>query len=143
MKMSFDFITNFDEVRQEQLLDLFQSAWWTKTRSPEQVTKMVEHTAFNFGLVDTQEDQLVAYTRVLSDRVFKGLLFDVIVDPAYRGQGLGKMIVQKVLEQEAIQQLEVVELYCLPEHQSYYEQFGFRLMNEKFCFMRIGQQPEN
>ena len=48
-----------------------------------------------------------------------------------------------VMEDPGIKKLEVLELYCLPKHQSYYERFGFQLMNEKFCFMRVGSQPEN
>ena len=87
--MSFEVITTFDAYRQKQLRALYQHAWWTKTRTLEEIEMMIANTQFNFGLVDTNSDQLVAYTRVLSDRIYKGFIFDVIVDPALRGHGLG------------------------------------------------------
>ena len=48
---------------------------------------MLAHTTFTFGLVDDSNDQLVTFTRVLSDGIFKAIIFDVIVSPQYRGTG--------------------------------------------------------
>ena len=129
--------TNVEEIHIPQLLSLYQNEWWTKTRTSKEVKIMLANTTFVFGLVDDANNQLVAFTRVLSDGIFKAILFDVIVDPKYRGLGLGKRIVQEVINHSDLSKIESMELYCLPKHQSFYAALGFRVMHDKFNFMRL------
>jgi predicted GNAT family N-acyltransferase len=70
-------------------------------------------------------DRLVGFTRVLTDRAFKALIFDVIVAQAHRHAGLGQRLIQHVLDHPMLAQVEHIELYCKPELIPFYEHWGF------------------
>ncbi len=62
---------------------------------------------------------------VLTDFVFKGLIFDVIVAPGHRDRGLGDEVVSLILNHEKLREVRSMELYCLPELVPFYERHGF------------------
>jgi GNAT superfamily N-acetyltransferase len=123
--MNFEFIDRLDDSQMDDLLQLYQGEWWSKGRSVEEVRTALAHTDFVFGLCDPTSRRLIAFTRVLTDRVFKALMFDVIVHPDYRGTGIGTALMQQVLAYPALQQVQHVELYCLPERFRLYHSLGF------------------
>jgi predicted GNAT family acetyltransferase len=123
--MDFEFIDHFDASHMDDLLQLYQGEWWSKGRSLEEVRTAMAHSDFAFGFCHPATHRLVAFTRVLTDRVFKALLFDVIVHPEYRGTGLGTTFMQRVLANPALQQVQHIELYCLPERFRLYHSLGF------------------
>lgn len=43
-----------------------------------------------------ETERLIGIARVTSDHVLNATIWDVVVDPAYQGQGLGKAIVEQV-----------------------------------------------
>lgn len=134
--MPYKLINEMDSLRLEQLMVLYANEWWTNTRKLEEVKKLISNTTFVFGVVYEETDELVGFTRVLSDKVYKALVFDVIVRPDHRDKQLGKMLIEAVLNQPEIKQVETVELYCHEFHEPFYEKFGFFSMNEKMKFMR-------
>lgn len=38
----------------------------------------------------------MAFARILTDYVYKALILDVIVEPAYRGRGLGRLLMESI-----------------------------------------------
>ena len=117
-------ITEFTEQRIVQVHQLYQDAWWAKGRSLSDTELCVRGSQLCFGLVD-QEDQLVGFTRVLSDFIFKALIFDVIISPTLQGQGRGTYLMNAVLNHDKLKNVQHIELYCLPELQEYYQRLGF------------------
>jgi predicted GNAT family N-acyltransferase len=57
--------------------------------------------------------------------VFKALIFDVIVAPNRRDEGLGRHLIEKILQDSDLKKVKHIELYCLPELVPFYEKFGF------------------
>lgn len=123
--MTFELITKFDEPRVQQLCALYQDEWWSRDRSIEQVRRLVEHSDFLFGYRDPESNELMAFARVLSDRVFKALIFDVIVAPRCRGTGLGRTLIETILGHPILAGVKHVELYCLPDLVPFYRKLGF------------------
>ena len=113
-----------DERLIEQLHSLYRGEWWSNGRSLEETRRCVAGSQLCFALLD-EADQLLAFTRVLTDFIFKAVIFDVIVAPAHRGQGLGDELMQHVLQHERLRQVRHVELYCLPEMFAWYRRHGF------------------
>ncbi|TXI90239.1 MAG: N-acetyltransferase [Burkholderiaceae bacterium] len=108
----------------EQLWQLFQAEWWTKGRTLEDVQTLLSGPSLIFAYFD-QNDQLVGFARVLSDGVYKALLFDVICRQDQRGTGLGRRILHDVTHHPAIKKVQHLELYCKDEMLPFYEKFGF------------------
>ena len=67
---------NRDHIK--QLSDLYQNEWWSKGRTLEETKICVDSSQICIGLIDEQGN-LSGFARVLTDFVFKALIFDVIV----------------------------------------------------------------
>jgi len=118
-----------------QLHKLYQKEWWTDKRTLEETQKVVENSQIVIAMLD-ENNELQAFARVLTDYVFKALIFDVIVSEKYRGQGLGKELMSLVQNHSALEVVKHFELYCLPEMVGFYEDFGFTKELENLVFMR-------
>ena len=116
-------LLNDTQVR--QLHQLYQNEWWTKGRTLDDVRRMLDHSDYVFGLCEPQTDELVAFARVLTDRIFKAFIFDVIVAPRYRGHRVGAAMMDRILAHPDLASVKHFELYCLPELVPFYEQWGF------------------
>src|SRR4051812_5061151 len=85
------------EAQVVELHTLYQGEWWTVGRSLEDVRTMLAHSDFIFGVVARDSPQLLGFARVLSDHVYKGFIFDVIIHPEHRAAGLGTFLVEGIM----------------------------------------------
>jgi GNAT superfamily N-acetyltransferase len=132
------------EAQIQQLHSLYQGEWWTAKRSMADVRTVLDHSDFIFGVVTVDSQQLVGFTRVLSDRVFKALLFDVIVHPEHRGAGLGSILMKHILQHPVLSRVRHVELYCLPERREFYRRHGFTAdLGELQLMRRVNERQES
>lgn len=113
------------ESQIQDLWTLYQSEWWTKGREMADVRCMLEHSDIIIGLCEPATKRLVAFARVLTDYVYKALIFDVIVDAPHRGSGLGQALLDAIVGHPELQRVRHWELYCLPELIPFYERWGF------------------
>lgn len=102
--------------------DKDESAVAEETDMNEKSTKQVGDST----IAPIPKTQLIGFARVLTDYTIKALIFDVIIDREYRGYGLGKQIMETILQHGQLQGVQQFELYCLPEMEAFYEsKFGF------------------
>ena len=124
--MSYDNIINrLQERHIVQLHELYEQEWWTRGRTLEDVRAMVASSEYLYGLSEGPTDALVGFARVLTDTVFKSLIFDLIVDPGHRGQALGRQLMVHILRDPRLARVKHFELYCLPGLEPFYERLGF------------------
>jgi GNAT superfamily N-acetyltransferase len=97
MATTYRAIDTIDGDRLPQLMQLYRSEWWTSHRTSEQVRELVKWSDLVVGLCDSEDDRLVAFARVLTDRTFRAIIFDVIVATEHRGRGLGHRLIEEVL----------------------------------------------
>ena len=127
-----------DKLQQKhikQLHQLYQNEWWTDKRTLEETQKVVDNSSIIIGLADT-EDNLIAFSRVLTDFTFKAIVFDVIVENSLRHKGLGKKLMNLIVNHEKLQEVKHFELYCLPEMVEFYKAYGFEDNLNELIFMR-------
>lgn len=125
------------------LHQLYQTTWWSKGRELADIRRMLAHSDHLFGLCEPTTERLVAFARVLSDSVYRALIFDVIVDEAFRGQGLGRQLMDAVVSDPALQGLERLSLICTPEMVPFYEQWGFSCGELDLRLMRRLMSPQS
>jgi len=109
--------------------------------SLDDIRRMLEHTDITLGLCERATGRLAAFARVLTDRVFKGFIFDVIVDPACRGRGLGNRIMEAILGHPDLARVRHFELYCRPEMFPFYRRWGFTEDVGEILLMRRTAPP--
>ena len=136
MPIEYELIDHLSEEQISQLMALYRNEWWTKARTLAEVRRMLAHTDFIFAICEKESRRLVAFTRVLSDRVYKALLFDVIVAPEHREHQLGRALMNAVLNHVELKNVRHFELYCLPEMEAFYEKWGFTKELGGVNFMR-------
>lgn len=102
---------------------LLAQSFWAKERPLETIEKSVEHSLC-FAVFDMDTDKVVAFARVVTDWATVYYLCDVIVDEAHRGNGLGSMLVDWIVNKEERLRGQIGML--LTSHaQGLYARYGF------------------
>ncbi|NJK36784.1 MAG: GNAT family N-acetyltransferase [Oscillatoriales cyanobacterium RM1_1_9] len=88
---------------------------------------MAVNSDYCFGICDVGTDQLIGFARVLSAQVYRAFIYDVIATGNYRGQGLGRRLMEQIVSHPDLSQVECIQLFCLPEMMAFYQRFNFDL----------------
>ena len=104
-----------------QLLGLFHQAPWAKSRSLDDAKAMLRHT--DLTLCAWDGNRLIGFGRVLTDFIYRATIWDVIVDKAYQGQGVGTEIVRRILTHPRLERVELV--WLCTRRPGFYEKLGF------------------
>lgn len=128
-------IEQLTDPQVDDLLALYNHEWWCLDRRMEDVRRMLEGTDVTIGFADA-DGRLVAFARVLTDGVYKALIFDVIVAADHRDTGLGRRLMDAIVEHPRIRGVAHLELYCLPELEPFYRRWGFTSELGELRFMR-------
>jgi ribosomal protein S18 acetylase RimI-like enzyme len=79
-----------------QLKGLFlQAGWSDKVGDDDRLFAMLQHSTI--VLLAWDEDRLVGFVRCLTDFAFNGQINNLIVDKDYRGNGLGRKLIETIL----------------------------------------------
>lgn len=78
----------------EDYNDLRSGVGW-ETLENEQAQRGIENTYYLVAAI--KDERTIGLTRVISDGGYIALSADVIVNPDYQGQGIGKMLVEDAL----------------------------------------------
>jgi len=135
------FVSRLTSDHLDQLCRLYQGEWWSRGRKLDDVKRAVRHSDLIFAFCDSDTGRLVAFARVLTDFVYKALVFDVIVDRRYRNRGLGKMLLDALTSHPALLFVEHMELYCREELVPFYRKLGFTADLRNLRLMRKVQEP--
>jgi N-acetylglutamate synthase-like GNAT family acetyltransferase len=108
---------------------LLSTSYWAATRSRETIQKTIERSLC-FSLY--KQDVQIGFARVVTDFATVGWLGDVIIDLAYRGQGLGKWLVETIVSDERLKSLALI-LSTRDAH-TLYAQYGFRKEPDKLMW---------
>jgi N-acetylglutamate synthase-like GNAT family acetyltransferase len=104
-----------------QLVRLFRQAPWAKDRSLDDAKEMLRHTDVMLSAWDGE--QLIGFGRVLTDFVYRATIWDVIVDKAHQGQGVGTEIVQRILNHPRLKRVEL--FWLCTRRPGFYQKLGF------------------
>ncbi len=103
---------------------LSTEAYWHRWRTREHIERQLDGAWRVVGIYVEGEGDQVGFARAISDGVNDAYLADVIVDPAHRGNGLGKLLVRTMIDDGPGASLRWT-LFTADAH-GLYEQFGFR-----------------
>jgi len=120
----------------EALQALFEHAPWARRRTTEEICIMLENTDYHFSAWDGQ--RLVGFARVLTDRVYRATLWDVVVHPDYQGKGVGDEMMNKILAHPVLSKIEKFWLNTKDKF-GFYEKFGFVRSDQGMVRLRSPQ----
>ena len=105
-----------------RIMGWLAESYWAGWRPPAEVRQSWDAAAVVLGLYDGQD--LIGCARVVSDFTRFSYLSDVFVNPAYRGHGLGRWLVEIAVDHPAISENSRWLLHTSDAH-GLYERLGF------------------
>jgi GNAT superfamily N-acetyltransferase len=113
-------------------------SYWARGRPRDQIVRGIENS-LPFGVY--RDGAQVGFARIVTDYATFAWLADVYVLEAHRGQGLGKALIETVVEHPDVRGLPRVLLGTADAH-GLYERFGFRPLQGDERFMAIESRAD-
>ena len=102
---------------------LHRNAFWAKSRSINDLKKCLANSDIIVSLWVGNE--IVGFGRALTDGVYRGVLWDIVIDENHQGKGFGSLIMQTLLASKKIK--STTKLYLMTTNKKlFYSQFNFR-----------------
>ncbi len=117
-----DYLISDDPARLDldRICQLFSSTYWANKRTRQTVAASITNS-IPLGLY--HHDRQIGFARIVTDRATFAWLCDVVIDPDYRGQELGKWLVETLVSHPAAQ--VPLQLLRTKDAHTLYEQNGF------------------
>lgn len=113
-------ITDFMISTDKSLLDfdiihefISMESYWGLGRSPEVMEKAINNSAYCFGVYHENNyvRNQIGFARVVSDLTTFGYIADVFILSDYRGKGLGKWLMQTIVNHPELKTLKRLTLF--------------------------------
>ena len=130
--MNIIYIDNKKDLPPEQLNKLFVAVGWSDgSETPDMIQKGYRIPWVNSTIVISAWDneRLIGAVRVLSDTMFRSIIYDLMVLPEYPNKGIGKELVKRCIGHFPNSEWLV---QTTKEISNYYEKNGFTVNNDVF-----------
>ncbi len=109
----------------DQYFELFQTTGWQFhcPVTPEVLALALDRSWY--ALFAWDGDKLVGTGRVCTDGFLHAIIYDVIVAPDYQRRGIGKQIMERLVQVCLDAQIGTIQLFCARGKQPFYERLGF------------------
>lgn len=114
--------TDLDGIAPEQLHGFFEG--WPNPPTPQTHLRILRGSSAFVLAVDVASGRVVGFVNALSDGVLSAYLPLLEVLPAYRGRGIGRDLVRRVLAE--LGDLYMVDVTCDPDVVPFYRALGLR-----------------
>src|SRR5215212_2314165 len=117
----------------DAICDFFTRAYWAMGRPRERSERALANSLV-FGLYDGEKQ--IGLARVISDYSIFAYLCDVFIHEDYRAHGLGKWLIQTIMEHPDLKDIRRWVLITTNAH-GLYKQFGFTSMEDPEHWMQV------
>jgi predicted N-acetyltransferase YhbS len=120
-----DTIKNLPNLR---LHELFKIVGWSDGTETQDMIDKFSYPFINstFVISAWDNDKLVGAVRVLSDKIIRSVIHDLIVDPEYQGKGIGSTLLKMCIEKYPTSEWII---QTTEEIKTFYEKYGFKECN--------------
>ncbi|KAI9071194.1 hypothetical protein K1719_046842 [Acacia pycnantha] len=113
-----------DDLNLDQLNAIFVAVGFPK-RDPEKIRIALDNTETVLWVEYKKTKKPVAFARATGDGVFNAIIWDVVVDPSFQGIGLGKAVMERLIEELLEKGISNIALYSEPRVLGFYRPLGF------------------
>lgn len=136
--MNFRITDNKDDMDIDAIHNFISQSYWAKDVPKSVMIKAIENSlcfAVLAGDLSHSEKQ-VGFARLITDFATFAYLADVYILEEYRGNGLGKKMMQQIMAHPQLQGLRRIMLATRDAH-DLYAQYGFTELSDKKMFMQL------
>jgi len=110
----------------DAICDFLSRAYWADKRPRELIERSIKYS-LNFGVYEGERQ--IGFARVVTDQTIFAYLCDVFIHEDYRGQSLGKWMMECIMAHPDLQGLR---RWCLLTRDAHglYQQFGFTELSD-------------
>ena len=102
---------------------LNENAFWARNRTITDLEKCLANSDVIISLWVGNE--IVGFGRALTDGIYRGVLWDIVIDQNHQGKGFGKLIIKNLLSSRKIKNTK--KLYLMTTNKKiFYSQFDFK-----------------
>ena len=114
---------------------LNNNTFWAKNRKINDLQKCLANSDVIVSLWVGNE--IVGFGRALTDGIYRGVLWDIVIHQNYQGKGFGALIVKNLLSSEKIKNTK--KLYLMTTNKElFYSQFDFKeVISQKLLIREI------
>lgn len=135
----FTISTDPARLDMDTICDFLTRAYWANTRPRSRTERAFRHSLV-FGLYDG--DRQIGVARVVTDYSVFAYLCDVFIHEEYRAHGLGKWLLQTIMDHPDLREMRRWLLVTNDAH-GLYKQFGFTSIEDPEHWMQLFQRfPE-
>ena len=127
-------------IKLQKLLD--NNAFWAKDRTINDLKKCLANSDVVISLWVGKE--IVGFGRALTDGIYRGVLWDIVIDQNHQGKGFGTLIVKNLLSSKKIKNTKELsfleaELITGKTHQirKHCYELGFPIVGDKKYFFSV------
>ena len=118
-------------IKLQRLLD--RNAFWAKSRKINDLQKSLSNSDVIVSLWVGNE--IVGFGRALTDGIYRGVLWDIVIDQNHQGKGFGTLILKKLLSSKKIKNTK--KLYLMTTNKKrFYSQFDFKDVTSQDLLIR-------
>jgi len=118
-------------IKLQKLLE--NHTFWAKNRTIKDLKKCLANSDVIVSL--WVRDEIVGFGRALTDGIYRGVLWDIVIDQNYQGKGFGKLIVKSLLSSKKIQNTK--KLYLMTtDKKKFYSKFNFKEVTSQNLLIR-------
>ncbi|MBY7114782.1 GNAT family N-acetyltransferase [Bacillus sp. 17RED48] len=121
--MEIRICNSLHNVNWTEMREVYQSVGWKK-HDEKKIKKVF--TASNTLAIAYNQNKIIGFGRAMSDGVFNAAIYDVVIHKQYHGKGIGKKIINSLLDQ--LKDISCVHLVSTTNNEEFYSKSGFRKM---------------
>lgn len=120
-----------DSWVEKEIVALYKSAgWWKDSHDPSGIKKLIKGSFVFAVVVDSASGKAIGMGRILSDGVSDAYLQDLVILPQYRGKGIGRTLVEVLLDYCLSRRILWIGLISEPGQDEFYSSLGFKPMDK-------------
>ncbi|WP_163970429.1 GNAT family N-acetyltransferase [Oceanobacillus halotolerans] len=110
----------------ELFFRLYETTGWNENHgfTEDELFQAITNSWYLVAVYD--EDELIAFGRIISDGVYQTLIGDLIVHPAYQKKGLGRTVLHMLLDHCKAKGIKWVQLTAAEGKADFYKKYGFQ-----------------
>jgi len=120
--------------------NLKNESWWRGAVQERMITAVMNSRCYSVYLYkgnDDEKPQQVGFARVVTDYATFAYIDDVVIDPEYRGLGIGSQLNRAIMEDPDLQTFRRWFLIACDKVEKLYENVGFKRLHNPDIFMEI------